>query len=307
MNAAAPQKGLGKGLSALMSDGYSTTVKAGAPAASDATPSEHSIALLPVAQLKAGRYQPRQHFNEEALSELAESIEQHGIMQPLVVRQLAPQQYEIIAGERRFRAAQMAKLKAVPAIVRTLSDKQALELALVENIQRKDLNPLEEAVGYQRLMDEFGYTQETLARIVGKSRSHVANLLRLQALPPKFRAAIDAGELTMGHARALLSAKEPEALFKRIQQDGLSVRQAEEWLQQERGEAPKQKAPRAGKSSKGASAKNEDVQLIEQMLAENLGLRVSITTRGAQAGELSIAYESLAELDAVLQRLGGSV
>ena len=305
MSAAQP-KGLGKGLSALMNDNYTATVSA-APAAPVA--SEGNIALLPVASLRAGKYQPRQHFNQEALSELAESIEKHGIMQPIVVREVASGEYEIIAGERRFRAAQLAKLKTVPAIVRTLDDKEALELALVENIQRKDLNPLEEAAGYQRLMDEFGYTQETLAKIVGKSRSHVANLLRLLSLPEKFRSAIDSGELTMGHARALLSAKDPQALYQRIQEVGLSVRQAEEWLQEERGEAKRQNAPRskAPSAPRHSAGKSEDVLQIEQMLADNLGLKVSINTRTNQAGEVAISYDTLTQLDEVLRRLGGSI
>lgn len=301
---AAQAKGLGKGLSALMNDNYTATVNP-APVAVNA-PSDSTIALLPVASLKAGKYQPRQHFNQDALNELADSIEKHGIMQPIVVRPTGNGEYEIIAGERRYRAAQLAKLKTVPAIVREIEDKQALELALVENIQRKDLNPLEEAAGYQRLMDEFSYTQETLSKIVGKSRSHVANLLRLLSLPEKFRKAIDSGELTMGHARALLSAKDPEALYKRIQQVGLSVRQAEEWLQEESGKAPQQKAPRSKSGgSKTAAGKSDDVLQIEQMLADNLGLKVSITTRGNQSGEVAIAYDTLTQLDDILRRLGG--
>lgn len=305
---AAPAKGLGKGLSALMNDNYTSTVSTAPTLSPEAA--EGQVTLLPVSALQAGKYQPRQHFDAEALSELAESIERHGIMQPLVVRQVG-QQYEIIAGERRFRAAQLAKLTTVPAIVRKLEDKEALELALVENIQRKDLNPIEEAAGYQRLMDEFNYTQEHLSRIVGKSRSHVANLLRLLALPEKFRNAIDSGTLSMGHARVLLTAQNPDALFAHIQKDGISVRQAEEWLQQERGEQPQAKAPRTKGSAAprpvAAGAKSDDVLQIEQMLAENLGLVVSINTQGTQAGEVSIRYESLSQLDEILRRLGGSI
>jgi len=307
MSAAQP-KGLGKGLSALMNDNYTSTVNAAPQAAPEAN--ENNIALLPVASLQAGKFQPRQHFNQDALNELADSIEKHGIMQPIVVRPIGGGNYEIIAGERRFRAAQLAKLKTVPAIIREVEDKQALELALVENIQRKDLNPLEEAAGYQRLMDEFSYTQDELSKIVGKSRSHVANLLRLLSLPAKFRTAIDTGELTMGHARALLSAKDPESLYREIQNVGLSVRQAEEWVQEESGKAPQQKAPRSksgGGSAKAASGKSEDVLQIERMLADNLGLQVSINTRTNQAGEVAIRYDTLAQLDEILRRLGGSI
>lgn len=298
----AQAKGLGKGLSALMNDNYTATVSATAPVAA-VEPGEGTISMLAVSTLSAGKYQPRRHFDEESLSELADSIEKHGIMQPIVARATGNGRYEIIAGERRFRAAQLAKLKSVPVLVRELTDKQALELALVENIQRQDLNPLEEAAGYQRLIEEFKYTQETLSGIVGKSRSHVANLLRLQTLPEKFRSAIGKGELSMGHARILLSAKDQDALFREIQ-NGLSVRQAEAWVQAESGKAPQQKAPRA-KAEKAAAGKSEDVLQIEQMLAENLGLQVSITPRGSQAGDVSISYESLAQLDEILRRLGG--
>lgn len=305
MNAAAQPKGLGKGLSALMNDSYTTSA---APQAAPAGPSEGNIAMLPVASLKAGKYQPRHHFGDEALNELADSIEKHGIMQPIVVRPVGNGEYEIIAGERRFRAAQMAKLKTVPAIVREVENKQALELALVENIQRADLNPLEEAAGYQRLMDEFSYTQDALSKIVGKSRSHIANLLRLLGLPEKFRKAIDTGALTMGHARALLSAKDQEGLFREITTNGISVRQAEEWLQSESGKAPKEKPPRGGSHrAPSGGGKSEDVLQIEQMLADNLGLKVSINTHSNQTGEVAIAYDTLTQLDEILRRLGGSL
>ncbi len=305
---AATAKGLGKGLSALMSDSYTNSVNAAPTAAAEA--GEGAVQMLAVSALKAGKYQPRQHFEKDALNELADSIEKHGIMQPLVVRPSATAgAYEIIAGERRFRAAQLAKLQTVPCIVREIDDKTALELALVENIQRKDLSPLEEAAGYQRLMDEFGYTQENLSGIVGKSRSHIANLLRLLTLPEKFRGAIDSGALTMGHARVLLSASDPESLYNEIMKVGLSVRQAEEWVHQQKGTAPKEIAPRTGskKPSGSGNTKNDDVMQIEQMLADNLGLKVSINTRGAQAGEVSITYESLSQLDDILRRLGGGV
>ncbi len=306
---AQPAKGLGKGLSALMSDDYARPTAPPAPAA--AGQAGEGITLLPLSSLKAGKYQPRRHFSQDALHELADSIEQHGIMQPLVVRLIADGQYEIIAGERRYRAAELAKLKTVPAIVREVADKQALELALVENIQRRDLSPLEEAAGYQRLMEEFSYTQEQLSTIVGKSRSHIANLLRLLSLPEKFRRAIDDGDLTMGHARALLAAADPDSLFAEIKKVGLSVRQAEEWVQQEKGIVPNNpvgkpaKGKSTGKSAGKGGHKNDDVAQIEQMLAENLGLRVSIATRSAQAGEVTISYDSLSQLDDILRRLGG--
>ena len=306
MNAATATKGLGKGLQALMNDSYSRSEEKAAPAPAEA---KNGLVSLPLDQLVAGQYQPRRHFHEEELRELADSIRTHGIMQPLVVRAIESG-YEIIAGERRFRAARLAKLKEIPAIIRDLTDAQALELGLIENIQRKDLNPLEEGAGYRRLMDEFGYTQEKLAKIVGKSRSHVANLLRLETLPDSIKRLIDSGDLTMGHARALLSAKDPEEMAQRIMSVGMSVRRAEELVKEEDGaQKPGGYWTEAGapKKSKAKGEKSEDVQQLEQMLADNLGLRVSITTHSAKAGEVVITYESLTELDTILQRLGGSI
>lgn len=308
-------KGLGRGLSSLMGEA-AMAVPVNAPAGEVvAFNGDMSGAVrLPVTQLQAGKYQPRRHFDELALTELADSIEKHGLMQPIVVRLIGKNAYEIIAGERRFRAAKLAKLTQVPVIIREVNDEEALELALIENIQRADLNPLEEAAGYQRLMDEFGYTQEKLAPVVGKSRSHIANLLRLLKLPEKIKARIDSGELTMGHARALLMAKDPEELAQQIVEIGLSVRQAEE-----RAKDPvaalsnallnpaKPKArPSAGVArSPHDAGKSEDVLQLENMLAESLGLRVSINTRGGQAGEVVISYDSLTQLDEILRRLGG--
>ena len=303
MNAATATKGLGKGLQALMSDSYSRGEEKAAATPADAKTGLVSVKLT---QLIAGKYQPRRHFRDEELAELADSIKAHGIMQPLVVRKIASG-YEIIAGERRFRAAQLAKLAEIPVIIRELTDAQALELGLIENIQRQDLNPLEEGAGYRRLMDEFGYTQEKLAKIVGKSRSHVANLLRLETLPDAIKKLIDSGDLTMGHARALLAAKDPEELALQIMQVGMSVRQAEVLVKETDNASNPRKAASAPRKSSGKGKKSEDVQQLEQMLADNLGLRVSITTHSAKAGEVVIAYESLTELDTILQRLGGGI
>lgn len=315
------KKGLGKGLSALMGDSAPVTAEAKnkpAAIANEATV-EAPTNTLPITALKPGKYQPRRRFDEENLAELSESIERHGLMQPIVVRKLKGESYEIIAGERRWRAAQLAKLKQVPVIVREVSDSQALELGLIENIQRADLNPLEEAAGYQRLMDEFGYTQEKLAPVVGKSRSHIANLLRLLKLPDSIKARIDSGELTMGHARALLMAKDPESLAKEIMRIGLSVRQAEALAKGGATDAAegsiaamlaKEAKPAGARAPRGSSAapqKNEDVMQLENMLAENLGLRVSISQRSGQAGEVVISYDTLVQLDDILRRLGGGM
>ncbi|OYW14268.1 MAG: hypothetical protein B7X02_00405 [Rhodospirillales bacterium 12-54-5] len=305
MNAAVANKGLGKGLQALMSDSYSRNDGA-TNASAGAAENSNGLRMIALDTLVAGLYQPRRHFAEEELKELADSIRQHGVMQPLVVRKVADG-FEIIAGERRWRAARLARLTEIPAIVRELTDAQALELGLIENIQRKDLNPLEEGAGYRRLMDEFGYTQDKLAKVVGKSRSHVANLLRLESLPDRIKRYIDDGSLTMGHARALLTAENKEELADRIVQIGMSVRQAEELA---RGEAP-DTADNNGRAAQGRAKKkpaavadqNDDVAQLEQMLADSLGLKVRITTHNAKEGEVVIAYESLAELDRILQRL----
>lgn len=320
---AKPTKGLGRGLSSLMGEANITQIEA-APAKNNVS-TAHVVAIngdmsgavhLPAAQLQPGKYQPRRHFDEESLTELADSIEKHGVIEPLVVRVVAKNTYEIIAGERRWRAATLAKVENVPVIIREVDDSTALELALIENIQRADLNPLEEAAGYQRLMEEFHYTQEKLAPIVGKSRSHIANLLRLLKLPDSIKKRIDSGDLTMGHARAILMAKNPEELAQQIVQTGLSVRQAEERAKGE-GAAPNAAATPAAKSSnvRGDAAaprreatsanKSDDVMQLENMLAESLGLRVSIDARGAQAGEVIISYDSLNQLDEILRRLGG--
>lgn len=311
----APQRGLGKGLSALMGDNAAPRVE-NAPApkkAADATNNEMPLELS-VAAIKAGKYQPRRHFDPTSLEELSTSIKKHGLMQPIVVRETSSGAYEIIAGERRFRAAQNAGLTNVPVVIRSVNDSQALELALIENIQRADLNPLEEAAGYQRLMDEFGYTQEKLAPVVGKSRSHIANLLRLLKLPDSIKTRIDSGELTMGHARALLMAKNPEELARQITEIGLSVRQAEDLAKG--GSLPSAEQAMANvkttlehpKSSRpNAAAKNDDVLQLEAMLSENLGLGVSINTHSGKSGEVIIRYDSLVQLDEILRRLGGSI
>lgn len=314
-------KGLGKGLSALMGDSAikpaaaSTANGQGAAASvSSATPPRLSVTAL-----KAGKYQPRRHFDDGAIAELATSIKKHGLMQPIVVRAAGSGKYEIIAGERRYRAAVLAGLAEVPVLIRSVSDVQALELALIENIQRADLNPLEEAAGYQRLIDEFGYTQEQLAPVVGKSRSHIANLLRLLKLPESVKRRIDSGELTMGHARALLASEDPEALANKIVEIGLSVREAENYAkggvppQAGVGSAPTS-TPRSMpttrdefSAARGAAAKSEDILQLESMLSNNLGLRVGIIAKNGQAGEVVIAYDTLTQLDDILRRLGGSI
>lgn len=302
MSTAAAKKGLGKGLSALMSDVAPPQVLP-----MEMTPG--AIHTLPVGLLQAGQFQPRRQFDAEALHELADSIEKNGIMQPIVVRGIGGGRYEIIAGERRFRAAQLAKLSDVPVIVRDdVGDAHALELALIENIQRADLNPVEEAAGYRRLMDEFRYTQEKLASVVGKSRSHIANLLRLLELPEAVKQLIDRGQLSMGHARALVGLPNAEALAKTIVAEGLSVREVEALMG---GKSAKQGKEKPLIDELADQVKNlrkpPEIAEIEQMLMENLGLAVSLNRRSNKSGEVVISYETLAELDEILRRLSGTM
>lgn len=300
---AAMAKGLGKGLSALMNDNTKL----------DIVDDKEKIQHLPLESLVAGKYQPRSHFSPESLQELADSIRANGVLQPILVRRLEADSFEIIAGERRFRAAKIAGLADVPVILHDIKDGQALEIALIENIQRQELNPLEEAVAYARLMEEFHYTQEALAKTLGKSRSHIANMLRLNQLPEGVKQHIREGRLTMGHARALAAAENPEALAEEILRDQLNVRAAEALVAKSKG----QEKPRTAKSGeqpapitpapKKLREKDHDILQLEAMLSDNLGLKVAINTYSAQTGEVVIAFESLVELDGVLRRLGGSM
>ncbi len=302
------QRGLGKGLSALISENYVQAPTA--PAAKNNEPAGGVYTLAP-SKLHSGKYQPRSQFNEAALVELAESIRTNGIMQPIVVRP-SPKQadmYEIIAGERRWRAAKAVALSEVPVIIRELTDKQALELALIENIQRQDLSALDEANGYQRLIEEFEYTQEELARSVGKSRSHVANLLRLLSLPDDVKEMLDKGELSMGHARALVGLSNASILAQDIVRKGLNVRQTEQASRDVQGQTKRTISrikTNVGRETPAGGSKDPDILALEESLSENLGIRVSISDRG-QSGEITLAYDSLTQLDEILRRLSGSL
>ncbi len=234
-------------------------------------------------------------------------------MQPIVVRPSGKHkgQYEIVAGERRWRAAKIAQILEIPVIIREITDKQALELALVENIQRQDLSPLEEANGYQRLIEEFSYTQEELSSIIGKSRSHIANLLRLLALPEEIKTLLDKGELTMGHARALIGVPDAVELARAIVRKGLNVRQVEQASRDAQG--VEKTVPGAARQQNSAynsrenlANKDPDIIALEETLSENLGLKVSINDRG-QSGEIVISYDSLSQLDEILRRLGDGI
>lgn len=299
------QAKLGKGLSALMEEEYSD-----APSEEEKV---NSLMDLDVKKIRSGQYQPRKSFEESELGELAASIAQNGVMQPIIVRPIeggGEVKYEIIAGERRWRASKRVGLDSVPAIIRKMSDQQALELALVENVQREDLSALEEAAGYSQLIDEFGYTQEQLAGAVGKSRSHIANLLRLLGLPDEIKALLQSGKLTMGHARALMASENATELAQQVVAKNLSVRQTERLA---KGEIdPKQKAPAARPGPapiqrSQAVEKNDDIIALEATLSENLGLKVQINDFGGQQGDIVLSYTSLEELDSILRRLGDTV
>ena len=253
---------------------------------------------VPVAFLRPSPFQPRHGFDEERIGPLVASVREKGILQPILVRRHGqePETYEIVAGERRWRAAQLAQLHEVPVIVKELSDGDALEIALVENLQRQDLNPLEEAEGYRRLMEEFDHTQENLARAVGKSRSHVANTMRLLNLPQPVKQMLEKGALSAGHGRALINADQPVQLARQVVRRGLNVRQTERLVQRARDEGKK------GKGRAVAPAKDADILALERNLSNLLGLKVTITFDG-EGGMLSIRYRTLEQLDDLLRRL----
>jgi len=282
---------LGRGLAALIGD---MTPIEGARLADNSSSGKR----LPVEFVIANRANPRRDFDPEQLEELTSSIREKGVMQPLLVRPTEdPNKFEIIAGERRWRAAQRAGLHDVPVIVRDVDDKEALELAIIENVQRVDLNPLEEAQGYGQLMDQFAYTQQDLAQVIGKSRSHVANTLRLLKLPQNVRDMLARGELTAGHARTLITAEDPAALAREIVDGGLSVREAEALTQQ-------RIAPERKSLQRPAAAQDADTRALEKRLSDVLGLAVAIS-HSESGGRLEIRYKTLEQLDDVCLKLTG--
>lgn len=284
---------LGRGLAALIGDMATTDVVRAAE-------TSNGVRRLPVESIIANRQNPRRDFDADQLEELTNSIREKGVMQPLLVRPTGDgRTYEIIAGERRWRASQRAGLNDVPVIVREVDDKEALELAIIENVQRADLNPLEEAMGYGQLMEQFGYTQQDLAQVIGKSRSHVANTLRLLKLPPDVRDMLARGELTAGHARTLITAADPLGLARRIVSGGLSVRAAEE-LSQNGG---RRGAATGGKSE--PAERDPDTVALEKRLSDALGLAVSVDHKD-QGGRLEIRYKTLEQLDNLCFKLTGT-
>jgi len=278
-------KGLGRGLDALLSGGKDE-------------PEASALQTIAIDRLRPGKYQPRTHMNDAALAELTDSIREQGVMQPILVRPVDGNRFEIVAGERRWRAAQRAGLKEVPALVRDIPDHNALAMALIENLQREDLNPLEEAKGLQRLIDEFGLTHDAAAKAVGKSRSTVTNLLRLTQLAKPAQDYLMHGALEMGHARALLSLSlaQQAAAAARVVNGGLSVRETERLV------VEMQAPPKLG-GKKGAARPDADTARLETEIAEKLGAKVKLVPRRGGAGRLVIDYSSLEQLDGILARL----
>jgi ParB family chromosome partitioning protein len=281
---------LGRGLAALIGD--MATVEGARVTESG------GVKRLPVEFIIANRANPRRTFDPDQLEELTNSIREKGVMQPLLVRPSEdPNIFELIAGERRWRASQAAGLHDVPVIVRDVDDKEALELAIIENVQRADLNPLEEAMGYGQLIEQFDYTQQDLAQVIGKSRSHVANTLRLLRLPEDVRGMVSSGTLTAGHARTLITAEDPAKLAQQIVAGGLSVREAEALSQQR--EVPGKKKP-----SDGPSDRDPDTVALERRLSDALGLSVSLA-HSERGGKLEIRYKTLEQLDGICLKLTG--
>lgn len=288
---------LGRGLAALIGDDA-------AYALGDANaPAPRGVREVPIEFLRPNPFQPRHVFREEDLTDLSNSIREKGILQPIVVRPVSGQEnaFEIVAGERRWRAAQKAQLHQVPIIVKELTDAESLEIAIIENVQRADLNAIEEAAGYDRLMQQFSYTQEQLSKLIGKSRSHVANTLRLLSLPQGVRTLIEEGKLTAGHARPLIGAARAEELAREIVAKGLSVREAETLS---RKETTGSAEPRRAAAAHGGD-KDADTLALERNISDQLGLKVEITFSAEKGGEVKIHYKSLEQLDEICRRLAG--
>jgi ParB family transcriptional regulator, chromosome partitioning protein len=279
-------KGLGKGLSALMGDVPPENIQ-----------TKSSSEKIPIHFVYANPSQPRKNFNQELLSELSESIKEQGIIQPILVRKKSEDKYEIVAGERRWRAAQLAKIHEVPVIILNVDDKKSLEFAILENIQRSDLNGIEEALGYDNLVKKFGYSQETLSKILGKSRSHIANTLRLAGLPEEIKKMISDGLLTAGHARCLVNVPDNVRLAKIIVNKNLSVRQAEFLVKKEQVFSGSKKIPKYNKDT--------NIKSLESDLGLLMGIKVDIKNKKNNSGEIKFSYKNLDQLNKIISVLKG--
>jgi ParB family chromosome partitioning protein len=289
-----PAKGLGMGLSALLGEAARGPVGDSQPEA------RGGVREIEISRIRRNPDQPRNQFDENALEELADSIRERGVLQPILLRSDGDI-YMIVAGERRWRAAQRAQLHTIPAIVRDIDESTTAELALIENIQREDLNPLEEAEGYRQLIERHGHTQDGVARIVHKSRSHVTNLLRLLELPEFVRDSLLRGDISMGHARAVAASSDPAALAREVIRKGLSVRQAEEQARKEKLGHDSRSGSRPPSAGKTVDA---DLQALERQLADIMGLKVHVDHKG-DGGAVTLHYSSLEQLDMICQRLTG--
>jgi ParB family chromosome partitioning protein len=291
---------LGRGLASLIGDHPQQTSHAGSGMASKPLPSHGEQRMVPMDRITPSPFNPRKHFDSTELDELAGSIREKGLVQPIILRPLGSggHHYEIVAGERRWRAAQRASMHLIPAIIRSLSDQEALELAIIENVQRTDLNVLEEAAGYRELIDRFGYTQDELGQIIGKSRSHLANTLRLLKLPDSVQTMVRGGELSAGHARALVGREDAEAIAKHVVQTGMNVREVEALVQDKRD--GKTNAPRAVTPT---LQKDADTRAAEREMADALGLAVEIAPGKGEAGEIIIRYRTLDQFETVRTKL----
>ena len=281
---------LGRGLASLIGD-------VPRDIASSESDLELNVARLPIEKIQANKQNARSIFSEDELVDLANSIREKGIVQPIIVREIdSAGSYEVIAGERRWRAAQIAQLDTIPAIIKTLSDDDALEIAIIENVQRSNLNPVDEAAGYQRLIDIYNYTQEDLAQVIGKSRSYIANILRLNNLPTKVKDYLSEGLLTIGHARALISLENAENLADMIVSKGLSVRQIEQLVKNPVG---------SQKKNKGSSIKDKNISALEQLMTDAIGLKVQIHAKDAKSGKVVVNYTSDQHLELIKNKLLG--
>lgn len=309
---AAKKRGLGRGLDALLGGSLKESKPVEAPTETSASPSEstekpadraQSLNKLPIDVIERGRYQPRRQFDQDKLQELADSIAAQGVIQPIVVRPIENGRYEIIAGERRWRASQLAQLEEIPVVIHEVDDQTAMAMALIENIQRDDLNPLEEANALQRLLNEFGLTHQQIAQAVGKSRTSVTNFLRLLELTEPVKKMLEERQLDMGHAKALLGLKEKEQLSaaRQVYDQGLSVRETEKLVRRIQGIA-EENAP-SGKAKPKAAKMDPDVQRLQNNLSEKLGAQVQIKQNSQGKGQLVIDYNSLDELDGIIDHI----
>lgn len=316
------QRGLGRGLDALFEDeeiSFAASVKASASpealsddgfSASDVSEAASSLPtgsrkILSIGQLTPNPDQPRTSFDPQALDELADSIREHGLLQPILVRPIPtkPDLYEIVAGERRWRASQKAQLHQIPVVIRDLDDGQVLQIALIENLQRQDLNAIEEATSYRRLIDEFAHSAETVAKAVGRSRSHVANMIRLLSLPQSVQTMVVNGVLSAGHARALINAQNPALLAQDVASSGLSVRETEKLAASDAGREVHKRSKGKGASSSGLTFKDPNILSLEKEVSNALGVGVTITMKAETEGDLSIHFKTLDQLDDILHRL----